>query len=150
MAGELYEKYDSAAFGTITESIVHSKTNPMIASKFAGELVITLGVDYFRIREPSSPLRDLFTLLEGEFVDTFIPNYEFYKPEHTSKRLYNTHELWNLILVINGMPNNLEYTQNNIKTLPVDKLYLIQRFLEMSKEPAPRVFTQENTYLHTI
>ncbi len=128
--GSMFSNYDSAAFSEIDESIAHAATNPFIFVNYMDRLRISLGAtNKMLITQPESAIKMFLSNL-SEFVRTDpLPVYEHYRPEATALRIYGTHDLWFLIMLISNIPSVLEYRRPTFSYLIPESVYQIEKFL---------------------
>lgn len=126
-------QFDSADMATLEESITHSKENPFLMDKFSDKLRTTIDGEGCLVNEPANILSSLVWMLEPFLVEEPLPDNEKYMPERTSKRLYNSHDFWFVLMLINGVAACSEYNLTTIKLLQAKDLHKIEIFLAKVK-----------------
>ena len=126
-------KYDSANFPYINESIDHYKDNPFIVDNFTNKLVININSEYTAlISEPDSIIKDLLEVFDDYILTKVLPIDEYYKPEQTSKRLYDSHDLWYILLLLNDCMSVKDFNMNTYKYIDPDQIGQISKFLNFN------------------
>lgn len=138
-----YNNYDSSNFATLTESMNHSKSNPLLINNLSDGMIMDFdGVPYY-IQEPSCTFKDNLLYIFGNDVEEIeIPVDHFYRPELTALEIYNNADFWYIILLLNNMFSVTQYNRHRIKIIPNHKLDAIARFVYMAKHEIR--FIEEN------
>ena len=137
-----FASYDSAEFPTIEESIANSKTNPFLLNNFSDKLVALVEGQNTIVYEPYNVLQSFVWMLDDFLVTYPMPPDEYYMPEKTAKRLYDSHDFWYICMLINNVSNAKDYRFETYKVLPAENLYHIETFLDRAKGEL-RVYTPE-------
>lgn len=100
-----------------------------------------------------SILRKYENVLKNELYDYTIDKKYFMKPEYVSYQLYETTDLWYLLLFINDMARVEDFTKETIKVFPAETISLINKILNdegtnISTKDSPR--TVNKNYLKRL
>ena len=129
MAELSFVQYDSATPATIEESIEHAKTNPFNVSNFARKISVTHQGVAYTVVEPLSVIKQFLDGLEEYIVTESLPSDEHYMPEDTALRLYGSRDFWFLIMLLNNVFSCTEYRLPEIRYIPAEQLFRIEKFL---------------------
>ena len=133
MAAISFRKFDSADFATIEQSIEHAAENPFLLTKLQNQVVLTRNAENLYIAEPTNDLQQFIWMLDEFLVEETMHPSEYYMPEKTSKRLYDSHDFWYVCMLVNGCSSVTEYRYKTIKVLPPEYLYHIETFAIRAK-----------------
>jgi hypothetical protein len=129
-----YTNYDSARFAYIDESIADSKNNVLTLDKYTSNIEYHIDNFKFIMSEPVSIIKEIIPVLfEGSYKVQNLPLKEWYRPESTAKRLYDTHDLWYLIMLVNKCSSYLDYKYETINYIDPEQAYKITKLLNTNK-----------------
>jgi hypothetical protein len=128
-----FAQYDSADFPTIEQSIAHAETNPFLFNNYSDKLVALLEGENVVVHEPYNVLQSFIWMLEPFLVEYDMPEDEYYMPEKTAKKLYDSHDFWYVCMLVNNCVSCMDYKFKKYKVLPATELYHIETFLEKAR-----------------
>ena len=128
-----FKKYDSAEFASFPESIVHSKKNPLLIENLSDHRSVVMDNRIVKVQETTCLFKDLIHFFDNDVEEMVLPIEEYYRPEMTAKRLYDSYDLWYVLLILNNIYTVNRYNQKVIKYIPALKLAKIEKFTGRAK-----------------
>lgn len=130
----MFESYDPASPDLLDEI---AKAKGSIVN--IGELHQLYTLSGMSMADPEWTLQPLLPLLEsytetGDFGDTYN-----YLPDIMSKRLYGTHELWPILMHLNGVGNRAEFVGPKIKYLRPTAGTVILNMLKFGRDRMEKI-----------
>lgn len=125
---------NSGDFPDIVDSVEHSKTNPINLEN------ISMKLNYkglFIMNEPNTVLERYRNIIMTDLEELPWEDKYVYRPEGVSEYLYDTPDLWHLILMANSLINITSF-----KNLPVIKFVSVSKLnniLKMIKDHEMRL-----------
>jgi hypothetical protein len=129
----LFSSYDSAEFPLIEQSIEHSTTNPFIFNNYSNRMIAVRDSENIIVNEPYNILQEMIDMLSEHFVEYDMPENEYYMPERTAKKIYDSHDFWYICMLVNKCVTIKDYHYTKYFILPADKLFHIETFLDKVK-----------------
>jgi hypothetical protein len=127
---------NSSNYSDLRSSIIHSKTNKMlidgVSSFYNIENTVVIS---------SNVLKKYENIIMQYTVDLEIEDKYLLRPEYLSYDMYQTTDLWYLLLFINKMKSSNEFTKKNIKFFNPSYLDVINSIIE---KEGSRVNNREN------
>lgn len=134
MSDELsFKKYDSSAFASFPESIIHSRKNPLLIENLSDYRSITMDDRTVKMQETNCLFKDMIHFFDNDLETTELPTSEHYRPEITAKRLYDCADLWYVLLLVNNIYSVTKYDSDTILYIPATKLAKLEKFVEKAK-----------------
>jgi hypothetical protein len=124
MAGPL-TNMNSGQFATITDGITHSQTNQITLTNAS----LKLNIDNKIIMNQGSIFKSYKDIIFGALIDYTMDDKYMYRPDYLALDYWGTTDLWYLLLWINSMSSVHDFTQKNIKILPVNQINLLMNIL---------------------
>ena len=128
-----FKKYDSSNFASFPESIAHSRKNPLLIENLSDYRSITMDDRMVKVQETNCLFKDLIHFFDNDLETTALPTSEHYRPEITAKRLYDSADLWYVILLVNNIYSVTKYNSDTISYIPATKLVKLEKFVEKAK-----------------
>lgn len=119
---------NSSAYRSIIESILSVEGNAIVFDKlqtyynFENQLIFGMNI-----------LSKYDNIFKSNLLDYKCPKKYFYRPEYVCFELYGTTDLWYLLLYVNGMSNEMEFTRENIKVFSEGMVETINNLLKKEK-----------------
>jgi hypothetical protein len=116
---------NSSSYMDMRESIVHSKHNKMtldsnsVYYNFSNEIIIGTNI-----------LRKYENIIRAYSTDYTIETEHLLRPEYVSYELYNSTDLWYILLFLNNMRRPDEFNKRQIKILDPMYLHIINDIYE--------------------
>ena len=130
---------DSANYKDIDSSIAHARNNPIVLDNlgtyylFEGEMLFSLNF-----------LKKYENIFKNNLRIYKINKDHFYRPEYVSYELYNTTDLWYLLLFVNDMASPMDFTKEVINIFDMEMIEVLNnllreenKLLDSHKEPIP-------------
>lgn len=139
-----FKNYDSSAFPTLHQSILHSKTNPFLVENLSTKISLVIEKELFLVQDPNSPLKEFISYFENDIYEEELPESEYYRPEMTALRVYGSADLWYLILIVNNLFSVTQYRRKTIKLVNTNGVARLTKFMAMADGSARNVNEDEN------
>lgn len=137
--------YDSSNFPTHPESIKHAATNPLLIENLSDWMLTTYDTEEVLIQEPSCTLKSMIHMFDDVLTTIDVPTTEFYRPELTAKRLYDSYDLWYILLLVNNIYTPEKYNRPTIKYIPSKELIRLGKFAQRAKSVTRTVIDNDLT-----
>ena len=128
-----FSNYDSSLFPTFPESIKHSMSNPLLIENLSDWMIDIYDGEEVMIQEPSCTLKSMIGMFDDVLETIAVPNSEFYRPEITAKRLYDSADFWYILLLVNNIYSPHKYNKSSIKYIPAKELIRLSKFSQRTK-----------------
>lgn len=115
--GFTYSTLASCKSGNMANSINNSKTNKIVLDNISNHYIFE-----DEVHMSFSILRKYENIIRANTVKVPLPVEFYYRPEYLSFQLYNTTDLWYLILFVNNMSNQCEFKGEEVLAVSADFL----------------------------
>jgi hypothetical protein len=140
-----FSNYDSSLFPTLPESIKHAQSNPLLIENLSDWMLTLYDTEEVLIQEPSCTLKSMVHMFDDVLETINVPTTEYYRPELTAKRLYDSYDFWYILLLVNNIYSNVKYNQPTIKYIPAKELVRLGKFAQRAKNVVRTVVDNDLT-----